>query len=151
MLSGTPSLLGGNKAVYKMVYTATDNNGDTATAEFMITVCAADAGCEPTMPEPNPGYTPMDLMVERSGTSATITWRPGDDAASHIVAAMDPSNIVASILETAATLGGDADRYTFTGLSAGVSYTFLVVGLDANGNYMDSSTPSGVSGMAVSE
>ena len=153
-LSGRPILLrDAIETNYRMTYMATDENGDDATLTFMITVCAAGVDCTPTSPEPNPGATPVDLMVERSSgsTSATITWRPGDDAASQLVAAVDLNDIVASINATVATVAGDADTYTFSDLSADVSYTYLVIGLDANGGYMDASTPTGVSGMAISE
>ena len=154
MLSGTPLLVeDADKTLYKMTYTATDENGDSDVVEFTITICAAGADCTPTMPEPNPGATPVDLMVERSSgsTSATITWRRGDDAASQYVAAVDLNDLVASLNATGATVAGDADTYTFTGLSADVSYTYLVIGFDANGGYMDASTPSGISGMAIAE
>lgn len=151
-LSGRPILLrDAIETNYRMTYTATDENGDSASLTFMITVCAAGMDCTPTMLEPNPGATPVDLMVERSGTSATITWRPGDDAASQLVAAVDLNDIVASARATSSVLGGDADTHTFTDLTEGVSYTYIVIGFDADGNYMDASTSSGVSAMAISE
>lgn len=155
-LSGRPALVqDADSTLYRMTYKATDADGQSAMIMFDITVCDPDraSGCTPTVPEPNPGQTPMDLMVERSSgsTSATITWRPGDDAASQLVAAMDPANPVASINATVATLAGDAGTHTFEGLSADVSYTYLVIGLDANGGYSDPDTASGVSGMAVAE
>ena len=156
-LSGTPVLnADADKTTYRLSYQATDQDGDMSEVmEFTLIVCrSADLpGCTPTMPEPNPGATPVDLMVERSSgsTSATITWRPGDNAASQLVAAVDLNDIVASINATVATVAGNADTYTFSGLSADVSYTYLVIGLDANGGYMDASTPSGVSGMAIAE
>ena len=154
-ISGTPVLLrDAVRTVYQMTYTVMDAQNQSASLKFMITVCdASDMGCEPTMAEPNPGATPVELTVARSSgsTSATINWRPGDDAAMQLVAAVDLSDIVASINATVATVPGDADEHTFAGLSAGVSYTYLVIGLDANGGYMDPSTPSGISGMVVSE
>ena len=155
-LTGRPALVqDADSTLYRMTYKATDADGQSDTIMFNITVCDPDraSGCTPTVPEPNPGQTPMDLMVERSSgsTSATITWRPGDDAASQLVAAMDPANPVASINATVATLAGDAGTHTFEGLSADVSYTYLVVGLDADGGYSDPDTASGVSGMAVAE
>ena len=150
-LSGTPLLVeDADKTLYRMSYTATDENGDSDMVEFTITICTAGA-CVP--PPANPGATPVDLEVSRSsdGMSATLTWRPGDDAAMQLVAAVDLNDIVASINATVDTVAGDADRYTFSGLSADVSYTYLVIGLDANGGYMDASTSSGISGMVVSE
>ena len=155
-LTGRPALVqDADSTLYRMTYKATDADGQSAMIMFNITVCDPDraSGCTPTVPEPNPGQTPMDLMVERSSgsTSATITWRPGDDAASQLVAAVDLNNIVASINATVATLAGDAGTHTFEGLSADVSYTYLVIGLDANGGYSDPDTASGVSGMAVAE
>ena len=155
-LSGRPTLVqDADSTLYRMTYKVTDADGQPDTIMFNITVCDPDraSGCVPTMPEPNPGATPVDLMVERSSgsTSATITWRPGDNAASQLVAAVDLNDIVASINATVATVAGNADTYTFSGLSADVSYTYLVIGLDANGGYMDASTPSGVSGMAIAE
>ena len=155
-LSGRPTLVqDADSTLYRMTYKVTDADGQSDMIMFNITVCDSDraSGCVPTMPDPFPGHTPKDLMVTRSsdGMSATLTWTPGDDAASHIVAAVDMNEIVASASATQAVLGGDADEHMFTGLTAGVSYTYIVIGLDANGNYMDSATPSGFSGMAISE
>ena len=81
--------------------------------------------------------------------SATLTWRPGDDVARQLVAAVDMDNIVASANATAASLGGDADEHMFTGLTPGVSYTYIVIGYDASGSARDAS--DNVTGAVVME
>ena len=135
-LSGTPALLrDAVKTVYRMTYKATDENGEYAELSFMLTVCVAGPDCVTTDPEPNPGSTPIELEVDRSadGTSATMTWRPGDDAASQLVVAFvasDPSGTL-----TYAAVGGDAETHTFSDLDADSTYLFAVLGIDANGGY----------------
>ena len=151
-LAGTPLLVDdADDTLYRMTYTATDENGDSDMVNFTIRVCPSEADCTPTMPEPNPGQTPIELMVTRSsdGMSATLTWRPGDDAARQLVAAVDMNDIVASANATAASLGGDADEHMFTGLTPGVSYTYIVIGYDANGSARDAS--DNVTGAVVME
>ena len=141
-LAGTPLLVDdADDTLYRMTYTATDENGDSDMVNFTIRICPSEADCTPTMPVPNPGQTPIDLMVTRSsdGMSATLTWTPGDDAASQAVLAIDPSDMLASALATFAELGGDADRATISGLTAGVDYIYIVAGFDANGNHKDAS------------
>ncbi|MCY4654493.1 MAG: cadherin-like beta sandwich domain-containing protein [Dehalococcoidia bacterium] len=141
-ISGTPVLLrDAVETTYRMTYMATDENGDSASLSFMITVCAAGMDCTPTMPEPNPGSTPMGLMVSMSsdGTSATLNWRPGDDATKQVVVALDPSDLLASAMATIAELDAEADSAEITGLTAGVSYIYIVLGYDSAGNYKDAS------------
>ena len=153
-LSGRPALVqDADETLYRMTYMVEDADGQSDTIMFNITVCDPDraSGCVPTMPEPNPGQTPIELMVTRSsdGMSATLTWRPGDDAARQLVAAVDMNDIVASANATAASLGGDADEHMFTGLTPGVSYTYIVIGYDANGSARDAS--DNVTGAVVME
>lgn len=141
-LSGRPILLrDAIETNYRMTYTATDENDDSASLTFMIRVCDAMqvSDCSATGPEPNPGYTPMDLEVSRDGASATMNWRPGDDASKQAVVALDTSNLLASAIATFAELGADADSHTFSGLTEGVNYIYIVIGFDAGDNYKDAS------------
>ena len=141
-LSGTPRISGAaNRVEYSMTYDATDENGDGASDPIMFTLTVCD-GCDPTDPpgeEPNPGYTPMDLAVNMSsdGTSATLSWRPGDDATKQVVVALDPNDLLASAIATLAEIDAEANSYTIGGLTAGVNYIYIVLGYDANGNYKD--------------
>ena len=142
-LSGTATLAAGTPyEVRMMTYTATDKDGDIATSMYMLRICDPDAvsdcvgGGGPVDME-NPGSKPMDLVVSRDGTSADMTWTPGDDASKQEVAAIDPADPQGSIIATAAELGGDAETHTFSGLTAGVMYIYVVVGYDADGNYKD--------------
>ncbi len=136
-LTGRPALVqDADSTLYRMTYKATDADGQSDMIMFNITVCDPDraSGCTPTMPEPNPGYTPMDLMVERSGTSATITWRPGDDATKHLVGAWiaDHPTLSASATLKFAELAGDADTHTFDDLIEGSTYYYVVFGYDSD-------------------
>ena len=73
---------------------------------------------------------PSGLKVVRSGSTAIITWTPGADAASHIVAAIisgDSSSLQSS------TLSATANNYAFNGLKVGV-YTYVVAGVDPYGS-----------------
>ena len=138
-LSGTPLLVeDADKTLYKMTYTATDENGDSDMVEFTITICSAGA-CVP--PPANPGATPVDLEVSMSsdGMSATLTWRPGDDATKQVVVALDTSDLLASAMATLAELDAEADSHTISGLTEGVSYIYIVLGYDSAGNYKDAS------------
>lgn len=143
MLSGTAMLdMGTTKSVYMMTYMVKDADMDTDTIEFMLTVCEGDesgctAGGGPT--DTNPGSTPMNLMVNRAsdGMSATMTWTPGSDASKQEVAAIDPADPQGSIVATAAELGSDVGTHTFSGLTNGVMYIYVVVGYDSEGNYKD--------------
>ena len=147
MLSGTPTLVrDADDTMYRMTYTATDENGDTDTLNFNIRVCDASVqGCAVTEPESNPGYTPMDVMVTRSGNTATITWRPGDDATKQFVAALILNPTTGTMLSTirpapaGAEVTGDVSSYTFTGLldaSVG-TYIYGVWGYDDDNMWKD--------------
>lgn len=140
-LSGTPVLnADADKTIYKLSYQATDQDGDMSeVVPFMVTVCRDETlpGCDPTAPEPNPGATPMDLMVTRSGDTAMLTWRPGDDATKQVVVALDTSDLLASAMATLAELDSDADSAEISGLTEGVSYIYIVLGYDSAGNYKD--------------
>lgn len=143
-LSGRPALVqDADSTLYRMTYMVEDADGQSDSIMFNITVCDPDraSGCVPTMPEPNPGQTPMNLMVTRSsdGTSAMLTWMPGDDAMSQVVVALDTSDLLASAMATLAELGSDADSHTISGLTAGVNYIYIVLGYDSEGNYKDAS------------
>ena len=73
---------------------------------------------------------PSGLKVVRSGSTAIITWTPGADAASHIVAAIisgDSSSLQSS------TLSATANNYAFNGLKVGI-YTYVVAGVDPYGS-----------------
>lgn len=147
MLSGTPTLDRSEaKVIYAFTYVGEDDDGDTTTPPltFKVTVCESEdlPGCEQMAPEPtNPGFTPVELMVDRSsdGMSAMLTWTPGADAASQAVLAIDPSDLLASALAAFAELDGDADMATISGLTAGVDYIYIVAGFDADGNHKDAS------------
>ncbi len=138
-LSGRPILLrDAIETNYRMTYTATDENGDDATLTFMITVCEADSGCEPTMPEPNPGSMPMGLEVSISGNTATLTWQPGDDAMRQFVGAVDPTATdIFSTIRPAPfgddQVAADADMYVIEDLlDGGADYAFVVAGWDGS-------------------
>ncbi len=139
-LSGRPVLLRDAVATnYRMTYTATDENGDSASLSFMITVCDdSDGGCMPTMPEPNPGYTPVGLEVSISGNTATLTWQPGDDAMRQFVGAVDPTaDDIFSTIRPAPfgddQVAADEDMYVIEDLmNGGAGYVFVVAGYDGS-------------------
>ena len=139
-LSGTPVLLReAIETTYRMTYMATDENGDAASLTFMITVCdAAEMGCEPTMPEPNPGYTPVGLEVSISGNTATLSWQPGDDAMRQFVGAVDPTaDDIFSTIRPAPfgddQVAADEDMYVIEDLmNGGAGYVFVVAGYDGS-------------------
>ncbi len=148
MLSGRPALVqDADSTLYRMTYKVEDADGQSDMVMFNITVCDPDRAsrCEPTMPEPNPGYTPMGLEVSRSGGSATITWRPGDDATKQFVAALILNPTTGTMLSTirpapaGAEVTGDVSSYTFTGLldaSVG-TYIYGVWGYDGDNMWKD--------------
>ena len=87
-------------------------------------------------PLTGPGPPPLDvkptgLSVVRSGTTAILTWTPGADAASQIVAAMIPGD--RSSRQLVSNLSATANSQAFTGLKQGV-YTYHVLAFDAYGN-----------------
>jgi hypothetical protein len=146
MLTGRPRLRDdAYRTVYQMVYMAMDEDGSSTTDEFLITICDPDSefitgDCEATggtTPTANPGFTPMSLSVVPSGNSATLTWTPGDDADMQLIAAVDlaASNLIASIMSM--EVGGDVSTHTFSGLTDGGMYAYVVIGFDADGNYKD--------------
>ena len=87
-------------------------------------------------PLTGPGPPPLDvkptgLSVVRSGTTAILTWTPGADAASQIVAAMITGD--KSSRQLVSNLSATANSQAFTGLKQGV-YTYHVLAFDAYGN-----------------
>ena len=74
---------------------------------------------------------PTGVSVVKTGTTATFTWTPGADAASHMVVALDDSGALK--LESASS----NSTHTLTGLTSGGRYVYAVLGIDANGNYQD--------------
>lgn len=104
--------------------------GSTSTDTYTVTVTRAEAPA-------NPGPKPMGLTVDRDGASAMLSWTPGADSSKQAVVALDPSNLIASAIATFAELGADEDSYTISGLTAGVNYTYIVLGYDSDGNYKD--------------
>lgn len=139
-ISGTPVLLrDAVKTVYQMTYMATDAQNQSAKLTFMLTVCeAGSAGCEATMPEPNPGSMPMGLEVSISGNTATLTWQPGDDAMRQFVGAVDPTATdIFSTIRPAPfgddQVAADADMYVIEDLlDGGADYAFVVAGWDGS-------------------
>ena len=147
-LSGTPALnADADKSIYRLSYQAMDQDGDKSeVVTFSVTVCrSADLpGCAPTTPNPNPGYRPIDLSVDRSGSTATLTWTPGDDATKQFVAALIVNPTTGSIISTlrptgGAFVAGTVDTYVFENLAdASVgTYTFGVWGYDGMDSFRD--------------
>jgi hypothetical protein len=129
---------------------AVDANGDMDDIEFMLTVCeAGTAGCAGgggPVDMANPGSTPMDVEVTRSGNSATLTWTPGDDATKQFVAAVILNPSTGTVLSTirpspaGADVAGDVGSYTFDNLLAGAGdYIYAVWGYDADDMWKDAS------------
>jgi hypothetical protein len=151
MLSGTPMLdTGTTKAVYMMTYEVEDADGDMATIDFTLTVCVGDAtGCTAgggSTGTGNPGSTPMNVEVTRSGNSATLTWTPGDDATKQFVAAVILNPSTGTVLSTirpspaGADVAGDVGSYTFDNLLAGAGdYIYAVWGYDDDDMWKDAS------------
>ena len=131
VLSGTANLSNvdsANNAVYRMVYTVMDRDGDKATDTFNITITTDPVDVA------NPGSKPMSLNVVRTGTSANLTWNAGDDASSQAVVALQLSDVAGTVkLEPVAA---NAETYRLTGLQTG-NYIFWVVGYDSSGSYKD--------------
>ena len=145
LLTGVPETPIG-KAEYEFTLVGTDDDGDVTDPglTFTVTVCESEdrPGCDITG---NPGYTPMDLVVRRSGSSATLTWTPGDDATKQFVAALIPFPTSGSIMSTLRLAGddghvaGNARRHVFTDLADASmgSYVFVVVGYDDMDSFRD--------------
>ena len=75
---------------------------------------------------------PTGLSANRTGSTATLTWTPGSEAATQIAAARRQRDMAS--LQASGTLNGAASSYTFTGMKQG-TYEYLVIGLDANRNF----------------
>ena len=140
-LSGRPALVqDADSTLYRMTYMVVDADGQPDTITFNITVCDPDrpSGCVPTMPEPNPGYTPVDVEVSISGNTATLTWQPGDDAMRQFVGAVDPTatDIIGTIRPAPFgddQVAADADMYVIEDLlGGGANYAFVVAGWDGS-------------------
>ncbi|MXX52563.1 MAG: hypothetical protein F4Z35_00990, partial [Dehalococcoidia bacterium] len=140
-LSGRPALVqDADETLYRMTYMVEDADGQSDTIMFNITVCDPDraSGCVPTMPEPNPGYTPVGLEVSISGNTATLTWQPGDDAMRQFVGAVDPTaDDIFSTIRPAPfgddQVAADDDMYVIEDLmNGGAGYVFVVAGYDGS-------------------
>ena len=83
---------------------------------------------------------PKNLSVRRTGNTAILSWTPGTEAASHIVAAHIPGDD--SSTQLSASLAANTDSYTFGGLKQGV-YTYYVLALDQYGGYYFDSVMDG--------
>ena len=81
--------------------------------------------------------TPRGLSVVRSGSTAILTWTPGSDAASQVVAAEISGD--RSSRQIFRNLSATANSQAFTGLKQGV-YTYVVLAFDTYGNF---SAPDG--------
>ena len=81
---------------------------------------------------------PTGLSVSRpgGGSSATLMWTPGSDAASQALVALQLADVAGTL--KLVPVGAAVGTYEFTGLQTG-TYLFFVVGYDANGNYKDAS------------
>ena len=75
---------------------------------------------------------PKNLSVRRTGNTAILSWTPGTQAASHIVAAVIEGD--SSATQVSPWLAADTDSYTFGGLKQGV-YTYYVLARDRYGDY----------------
>ena len=114
----------------------------------MFTVLAMDANGNYSAPDgtsysasvtgsgpPAQDVKPTGLSVNRTGSTATLTWTPGSDAVTQIAAARRQGDRAS--MQVSGVLNGAAGSYTFTGMEQG-PYEYLVIGLDANGNFRGS-------------
>ncbi|MCY4653087.1 MAG: fibronectin type III domain-containing protein, partial [Dehalococcoidia bacterium] len=116
--------------VYTYFVIGKDANGDyTGPDGNLYSASVTDSG------PPKLNAKPTGLSVQRTGStgiSATLTWTPGPDAASHIVAAHIPGD--ESSTQISPTLAANTNSYTFGNLKAGV-YTYYVLAIDEYGGY----------------
>ncbi len=124
---GTPSVTPTLTATPTITPTATGSPMPTPTGSPMPTPAATAA--------PVPGVAPSGLMVvERTQTTATISWIPGADAEGYMAIARLPDESFGS-WKISGSLDGATRIYTFEGLKQKI-YTYTVYPLDASGNLL---------------
>ena len=137
-LSGTPTLLrDAIETTYRMTYMATDENGDSDSLAFMITVCDADevSGCSSTVGPVDPDPEPMpitDLTATRSadGMSVDLEWPAVSGATRHIVFLISGASLEAegaALEDYDLITNGSATTHSFSGLDAAQDYTIVLV------------------------
>ena len=113
--------------VYRYTVIAMDANGNYSAPDG-TSYSASVTGSGP----PAQNVKPTGLSVNRTGSTATLTWTPGPDAVTQIAAARRQGDRAS--MQVSGSLNGAAGSYTFTGMKQG-AYEYLVIGLDANGNF----------------
>ena len=113
--------------------TATPTITPTATGSPMPTPTGSPVPTPAATAAPVPGVAPSGLMVvERTQTTATISWIPGADAEGYMAIARLPDESFGS-WKISGSLDGATRIYTFEGLKQKI-YTYTVYPLDASGN-----------------